>query len=94
MMPSRIIQPADMVHDEFLKQLREKVHQVNRRRAAARAKAALPRLTEDERKAVVGRCELHLSYEELATMLGEPSPEAARAAVLRALKKLASEFER
>lgn len=83
-----------MAHDESWKQLREKVHRVNRRLAAARTGAAFLRLTEDERKAVVGRCDLQLSDEELATMLGEPSPEAARAAVLRALNRFARELDR
>jgi len=89
-----IIPPVDMVRDESWKQLREKVHRVNRRLAAARTGAAFLRLTEDERKAVVGRCDLQLSDEELATMLGEPSPEAARAAVLRALNRFARELDR
>src|SRR5688500_11474656 len=53
-----IIPPVDMVRDESWKQLREKVHRVNRRLAAARTGAAFLRLTEDERKAVVGRCDL------------------------------------
>jgi len=91
---SRIICACEMTHDESRKQLREKVHRVNRRLAAAKIEAAFLHLTEDERKAVVGRCELHLSYEELAIMLGESSPQAARAAALRALNRFASEFER
>jgi len=51
--------------------------------------AALSRLSESEREAVIGRVELGLSYDELAAAMGRPSPDAARMAVGRALLKLA-----
>ena len=50
--------------------------------------AALAQLTDEEREAVIGRVELGLSYEELASAVGRPSPDAARMAVGRALVKL------
>jgi RNA polymerase sigma-70 factor (ECF subfamily) len=50
---------------------------------------ALAALEPHEREVVVGRVELALSYEELATATGRPSADAARMAVARALLKLA-----
>ena len=58
-----------------------------------RYEAALARLTEDEREAVVTRVEFGLSYAEVAEALGKPSADAARMAVVRALVKLAKEME-
>ena len=58
-----------------------------------RYEAALARLTEDEREAVVTRVEFGLSYAEVADALGKPSADAARMAVVRALVKLAREME-
>jgi RNA polymerase sigma-70 factor (ECF subfamily) len=55
---------------------------------------ALLRLHESEREAIVGRIELGLSYEELAELLGKPSPDAARKAAQRALVRLAEEMKR
>jgi RNA polymerase sigma-70 factor (ECF subfamily) len=54
--------------------------------------AGLERLTSDEREAVVGRVELGMTYGELASALGKPSPDAARMAVARALVRLAQEM--
>ena len=58
-----------------------------------RYEAALDRLTDDEREAVVTRVEFGLSYAEVAEVLGKPSADAARMAVVRALVKLAKEME-
>lgn len=91
---SRIIYACKMAHDESWKQLREKMHQVNRRLAAARIDAARARLTEHERLALSAKFDSGLSYEEIATRLGERSPEEARAAVLRALNRFAKELDR
>jgi RNA polymerase sigma-70 factor (ECF subfamily) len=52
-------------------------------------KVALATLTEDERMLVVGRLELGYNYDQLALIGGRATPEAARQAVRRALKKLA-----
>ena len=54
---------------------------------------ALAALEPQEREAIVGRVELGLSYSELATAMGRPSPDAARMAVGRALLKLAKLLE-
>lgn len=54
--------------------------------------AALQRLTEEERELIVARIELGLTYAELASVLGRPSPDAARMAVGRALVRLAEEM--
>jgi RNA polymerase sigma-70 factor (ECF subfamily) len=59
-----------------------------------RYEAGLARLTEEEREAVVTRVELGLSYAEVAEVLGKPSADAARMAVVRALIKLEKEMAR
>jgi RNA polymerase sigma factor (sigma-70 family) len=51
--------------------------------------AALQRLRDEDRQAIIGRVEMGYSYQELALMLGKPSPDAARVVVSRALVKLA-----
>jgi RNA polymerase sigma-70 factor (ECF subfamily) len=58
-----------------------------------RYEAGLARLTEEEREAVVTRVEFGLSFAEVAEVLGKPSPDAARMAVVRALVKLAREMD-
>lgn len=60
--------------------------------ALERYEAALTRLREADREAIVARIELGCSYEELARVLGKPSPDAARMAVSRALVQLAKEI--
>lgn len=54
-----------------------------------RYERALERLTEDERQLLHLRIELDFDYGEIAAMSGKPSPDAARMAVQRALRKLA-----
>ncbi len=51
--------------------------------------AALGRLSDEDRQAIVARLELHYSYDDLAVALGKPTANAARVAVLRAMKRLA-----
>lgn len=53
---------------------------------------ALSRLKADEREAIVARIELGLTYVEMAGVLGNPSPDAARMAVTRALVRLTEEL--
>lgn len=60
--------------------------------ALERYDAALRRLRDDDREAIVARIEMDLSYEELARALGKPSADAARMAVSRALVRLAKEI--
>jgi RNA polymerase sigma-70 factor (ECF subfamily) len=57
--------------------------------ALARYESALERLKESDRDAVLARIELGLSYQDIATMLGRPSADAARMTVSRALVALA-----
>ena len=58
-----------------------------------RYEAALARLTQDEREAIIGRVEMGQSYEELAASLESPSADAARKTVARALVRLAKEMK-
>jgi RNA polymerase sigma-70 factor (ECF subfamily) len=50
---------------------------------------ALESLREEDRQAIILSVELDLKPDEIATQLGKPSPDAARMAVTRALKRLA-----
>jgi len=59
-----------------------------------RYEMALSRLRAPDREAIIGRIELGLTYEELARMLGKPSPNAARMAVERAVFRLANEMRK
>src|SRR5215204_40834 len=58
----------------------------------ARYEAALLRLRDEDREAIVTRMELQYSYEELAVALGKPTANAARVAVTRALRRLTDEM--
>lgn len=60
--------------------------------ALDRYESALAALDEEDREAIIGRIELHYSYQELADAWGKPSAEAARKAVERAVKRLAEEM--
>jgi RNA polymerase sigma-70 factor (ECF subfamily) len=59
-----------------------------------RYEAAVERLPQADQEAIIGRLELQYTYDELAVVLGKPSPDAARMAVTRALKRLAEEMRR
>jgi RNA polymerase sigma factor (sigma-70 family) len=61
--------------------------------AIERYEHALAMLRPDEREAIIGRVEMGYSYEELADVLGKPSPEAARKAAKRALVRLIRQME-
>jgi len=58
------------------------------REGLERYEAALQRLRPVDREAIIARVELQQSYEEIALALGKPSADAARMAVVRALKNL------
>jgi RNA polymerase sigma-70 factor (ECF subfamily) len=60
----------------------------------ARYEAAMQRLQPADREAIISRLELQHSYDELAVILNKPTPEAARMAVTRAMKRLAEEISR
>ncbi|HXV59243.1 MAG TPA: sigma-70 family RNA polymerase sigma factor [Vicinamibacteria bacterium] len=50
---------------------------------------ALEALSPRDREAILARIELNFSYEEIASLLGKPSADAARMAVSRAILRLA-----
>jgi len=54
-----------------------------------RYERALDRLTDEERQLIHLRIELDFGHEEIAAMVGRSSPDAARMAFQRALRKLA-----
>ena len=54
-----------------------------------RYERALRCLRPEDREAIVARVELQYDYDQLAAVLGKPSPNAARVAVARALQRLA-----
>jgi RNA polymerase sigma-70 factor (ECF subfamily) len=58
------------------------------RESVERYERALATLRPEEREAIIGRVELGYSYEELADVLGKPTPDAARKAAQRALVRL------
>jgi RNA polymerase sigma-70 factor (ECF subfamily) len=59
------------------------------RQALDRYEAALSRLPSEDREAVIGRLELHYSYQELSDAWGTASADTARKRVERAVKRLA-----
>jgi RNA polymerase sigma factor (sigma-70 family) len=58
-----------------------------------RYEAALSRLKDQEREAIIARVELGQSYDELAVSIESPSADAARKTVARALVRLAEEMQ-
>lgn len=64
------------------------------RQAVERYEQALQRLRDDDREAIIARIEMGFTHEEVATLLGKPSANAARMALERALVRLAAEMHR
>jgi RNA polymerase sigma-70 factor (ECF subfamily) len=64
------------------------------REAVERYERALARMKPEEREAIIGRVEMGYTYDELAEMLGKPTPDAARKAARRALIRLVEELGR
>jgi RNA polymerase sigma factor (sigma-70 family) len=62
------------------------------REAGERYELALARLRPEEREAIVTRIEMEYSYQQIAVVLGKPSPDAARMTVSRAILRLAREM--
>lgn len=58
------------------------------REGIERYEAALQRLRPIDREAIIARFELQQSYDEIAIALGQPSADAARMAIVRALQNL------
>jgi RNA polymerase sigma factor (sigma-70 family) len=63
------------------------------REAEERYNEALKRLSPEEQELVIGRLELQMTYQDLAIHTGKGSPDAARMAVNRAIRKLATVLE-
>jgi RNA polymerase sigma factor (sigma-70 family) len=64
------------------------------RERAAHCRLALARLSPKQRLAVVAGAEWSRDYRVLATILGKPSPDAARVALGRAVARLSRELAR
>ncbi len=62
------------------------------REALERYEAAIQRLSDADREAIVARVEMKHSWDEVAMLLGKPSADAARKATCRALQRLAKEM--
>jgi RNA polymerase sigma factor (sigma-70 family) len=60
---------------------------------AERFEAALGRLRDADREAIIARFELQYDYPALAVVLGKPTTNAARVAVTRAVRRLIDELE-
>lgn len=68
---------------------RSPLSQLVTREDLTRYEAALARLSPMDREAIIGRLELHYSFQELADSWGKPTADAARKQVERALVHLA-----
>jgi RNA polymerase sigma-70 factor (ECF subfamily) len=86
--------PADPLSDSLEEDRTSPLEAAIGREAAARYEAALARLSDAERQAVIARVELGSSYEDIARILGRPTPNAARMAVTRAILRLGEEMSR
>jgi RNA polymerase sigma factor (sigma-70 family) len=64
------------------------------RETADRFAVALAALSERDQMAVISRYELNYSYEQIAVAMRNPTPEAARKVVTRAIARLAIEMAR
>jgi RNA polymerase sigma-70 factor (ECF subfamily) len=62
------------------------------REAVERYEAALVRLRDEDREAIIARIEMGRSYREVADALGKPTANAARMAVQRALLRLVEQM--
>lgn len=85
-------------HDDLNENIRDKgtspLERAIGTQAIDRYEAALAALEPADREAVVARLELGYSYEEIALLVGKPTPDAARMAVARAIKRLADSMSR
>lgn len=81
-----------MLDDEHPDRGTSPLEQAIGRQGVERYEQALARLCPGDREAIVSRIELGCSFAEVATALGKPTANAARAAVNRALVKLIDEM--
>jgi RNA polymerase sigma factor (sigma-70 family) len=79
---------AASLSDEHPDERPSPLEQAIGRQGVAKYDAALKQLRESDQQAIIARLELQQSYEEIAIALGEPSADAAKMAVVRALKNL------
>jgi RNA polymerase sigma-70 factor (ECF subfamily) len=86
--------PIESLNSSLRDEDRSPLEQAVTREAFGRYEAALDRLDEADRAAIVARLEMGFSYDEIATDLGKPSANAARMTVNRALERLIEEMGR
>jgi RNA polymerase sigma factor (sigma-70 family) len=80
--------PANELSDEQPDQGPSPLERAIGQESLDRYEAALKTLREVDREAIIARVELQQSYDEIAIALGKPSADAARMAVVRALRNL------
>jgi RNA polymerase sigma-70 factor (ECF subfamily) len=80
--------PATELSDEQPDQGPSPLERAIGQESLERYEAALKTLREVDREAIIARVELQQSYDEIAIALGKPSADAARMAVVRALRNL------
>jgi RNA polymerase sigma factor (sigma-70 family) len=80
------------VHDSLPDPAPSPIEKLLGREAETRYNEALKLLTSDEQELVIGRLEFQMTYQELAIHMEMSSPDAARMAVNRAIRKLATEL--
>ena len=81
--------PIEELNGDFSDSQPSVLDRVIGRETMARYEAALNRLPEEHREAVILRIEFGFTYSQIAEALRRPSPEAARKTVVRALAQLA-----
>jgi RNA polymerase sigma-70 factor, ECF subfamily len=77
------------LHDQIPSNARCALDEYVDRETQDRYEAALDQLSPSDQDLVVARLELQMSFSEIAIHSGRPSPDAARMAVNRAVRKLA-----
>jgi RNA polymerase sigma-70 factor (ECF subfamily) len=80
--------PATQLSDEQPDEGPSPLERAIGRESLERYEAALQTLRPVDREAIIARIELQQSYEEIAIALGKPTADAARMAVVRALRNL------
>ena len=83
--PVQVELPEDLAHEA-----RTPLEEAIGNEALASYEAALTRLSDQQREAVILRLELGFSYEEIAEALERPSANAARMVVLRGMERVAT----
>ena len=79
--------------DECAGQVASPLQRVIDKEEMLRYRAAMLRLKPRDRQLIVMRVEHRLTYQEIATRLDVPSPNAARVALIRAMARLVSALE-